>query len=173
MTTPSKTVRPIPEGYTSVTPWIIARNTVQLLDFIKRAFDGEELSCIYNPDGSVGHAEIRIGDAIVMAFDAKEEWPDTPGFLRLYVEDGAVTFEKALQAGATAVTQMTELFFGERAGRVQDPLGNVWWIHERIEELDQEEMFKRAGESRYIEAMGYVQESLQLDKLYLQHSGKA
>lgn len=173
MTIPSKAVKPIPEGYTSVTPWIISRNTVQLLDFIAKAFDGEELSRIYNPDGSVGHAEIRIGGAVVMAFDAKEEWPDTPGFLRLYVEDGSTAFEKALQAGATAVTQMTELFFGERVGRVKDPLGNVWWIHERLEELDHEEMFKRAGESRFIEAMRYVQDSLKLDQLYPQSSGRA
>ncbi|MFE5319262.1 VOC family protein [Paenibacillus sp. NPDC056579] len=162
MTKTNESINPIPKGYTTVTPWMISRNSAQLLDFIKRAFDGEEIARIYTEDGSVGHAEIRIGNAVIMMFDAKEEWPDTPGFLRLYVEDGDAVFEKALQAGATAVTQMTNLAFGERVGRVRDPLNNIWWIHQRLEELDYEEMSKRAGKKEYIEAMKYVQESLKL-----------
>lgn len=97
MITTNNSLNPIPEGYTTVTPWMISRNSVQLLDFIKKAFNGEEIASIFNEDGSVGHAEIRIGNAVVMMFDAKEEWPDTPGFLRLYVEDADAIFEQALQ----------------------------------------------------------------------------
>lgn len=81
---------------------------------------------------------------------------------RRYLKLNWHRFEQALQAGAAAVTQMTNLAFGDRAGRVRDPLGNIWWIHQRLEEVDYEEMSKRAGQKEYIEAMKYVQESLKL-----------
>jgi pimeloyl-ACP methyl ester carboxylesterase len=86
-------IRPVPEGYYTVTPWIISRDTAQLLDFVKEAFGAKEIARIHNEDGTIGHAEFRIGDSVVMAFDAKEEWPDTPGFLRLYVEDGDAVYD--------------------------------------------------------------------------------
>jgi PhnB protein len=153
-------LRLAPEGYLTVTPWIISRDTAQLLDFVKEAFGAEEIARIHNADGTIGHAEFRIGDSIVMALDAKEEWPDTPGFFRLYVEDGDAVYRRALEAGAVSVTEMTDLFFGDRVGRVRDPQGNVWWIQARVEELDPEEMEKRAGEKEYVDAMRYVQGSL-------------
>jgi len=81
-------IRPVPEGYRTVTPWIISRDTAQPLDFVKEAFGAEEIARIHNEDGSIGHAEFRIVDSIVMAFDAQEGWPERPGFLHLYVEDG-------------------------------------------------------------------------------------
>ena len=73
-------IRPGPEGYHTVTPWIISRDTARLLDFVKDAFGSEEIARVHNEDGTIGHAEFRIGDSTVMAFDAKEEWPDTPSF---------------------------------------------------------------------------------------------
>jgi PhnB protein len=153
-------IRPVPEGYRAVTSWIISRDTARLLDFVKKAFGAEEIARVPNEDGTIGHAEFRIGDSIVMAFDAKEGWPDTPGFFRLYVEDGDAVYRRALEAGAVSVTEMTDLFFGDRVGRVRDPQGNVWWIQARVEELDPEEMEKRAGEKEYVDAMRYVQGSL-------------
>ena len=95
-----------------------------------------------------------------MAFDAKEEWPDTPSFIRLYVEDGDAVYRRALEAGATSVTEMTDLFFGDRVGRVRDPQGNLWWIQARLEDLDPQEMEKRAAQKEYLDAMQRVQESL-------------
>ncbi|WP_229899368.1 hypothetical protein [Streptomyces capoamus] len=80
-------VKPVPQGYSTVTPWIISRDTVQLIDYMKRAFGAEELACLAGKDGAIEHAEVRIGDSVVMMFDARPEWPPTPGFLRLYVED--------------------------------------------------------------------------------------
>jgi PhnB protein len=151
------TVRPVPEGYHVVTPWIISRDTARLIEFMKEAFGAEEIARVYGEDGSIGHAEVRIGDSVVMAFDARKEWPDTPGFLRLYVEDGDAVHAQALRAGATSVTEMTNLFFGDRVGRVADPLGNLWWIHTRIEDVDPEEMERRLQDPVYIEAMRYVQ----------------
>jgi PhnB protein len=153
-------IRPVPEGYHVVTPWIISRDTVRLLDFVKEAFDAVEIARVPNEDGTIGHAEFRIGDSIVMAFDAKEGWPDTPGFFRLYVENGDAVYRRALEAGAVSVTEMTDLFFGDRVGRVRDLQGNVWWIQTRVEEVDPEEMERRAGEMGFVDAMRYVQESL-------------
>jgi hypothetical protein len=95
-----------------------------------------------------------------MAFDARKEWPTPPCFLRLYVPDGDVVYQQALAAGATTVTEMTSLAFGDRVGRVRDPFGNLWWNQTRLENLDLEEMAKRAAEPQYREAMQYVQESL-------------
>jgi len=153
-------VQPIPAGYRTVTPWIISRDTGRLLSFMEQAFGAEEIARVYNEDGAIGHAEAKIGDSIVMAFDAREEWPPTPCFLRLYVDDGDAVYQRALSAGATPVTEMTSLFFGDRVGRVRDPLGNVWWIQTHVEDLDPEEMAARAGEETYRAAMQYVQESL-------------
>jgi PhnB protein len=149
--------RGVPEGYYTVTPWIISRDTATLLDFMKQAFGAEELGRVYNEDGSIGHAEARIGDSIVMPFDARKEWPDTPAFLRLYVEDSDAVYQRALDAGATSVTEITNMAWGDRGGRVRDPLGNIWWITTRIEDLDPEEIARRMGEKEYIEAMRYAQ----------------
>lgn len=85
MTNPSKAVKPVPDGYTSVTPWIISRNSAALIEFLQQAFQAEELARVYVGDGIIGHAEVRIGDAVVMMFDAKPEWPDSPAYLRIYL----------------------------------------------------------------------------------------
>jgi len=161
MTSKPHAVQPIPKGYSTVTPWIISRDTARLLDFVKQAFGAEELARVHVENGAIGHAEFKIGDAIVMAFDAEEEWPNTPCFLRLYVEDGDAVYQQALSAGAISVTKMTSMFWGDRIGRVRDPLGNIWWIQTRLEDLDPEEMGRRAGEKQYRDAMQYVQQSLE------------
>ena len=153
----------IPAGYTSVTPWIISRDTARLLDFVKRAFGAQELARMTEADGPIVytlHAEFRIGDAVVMAFDAKPGWPETPGFLRLFIDDCDGVFQRALDAGAAAVTAPTTLFFGDRVGRVRDPLGNVWWIQSHLEDLTPDEMQRRAAQQAHVDAMKYVQESL-------------
>lgn len=145
MRTPSNNVQPIPEGYHSVTPWIILRNTAQFLDFISKAFGAQELGRIYNEDGTIDHPEAKIGDSIIMAFDAQEGWPVTPCFLRLYAPNGDAVYQQALAAGVTAVSEMTSLAFGDRVGRVRDPFGHLWWIQTRLENLTLEEMVKRAA----------------------------
>jgi uncharacterized glyoxalase superfamily protein PhnB len=149
-----------PPGYTAVTPWVISADTVRLLAFAKQAFGAEELGRLANPDGSIAHAELRIGDAVVMAFDARPSWPATPAFLRLFVEDGDAVFARAVEAGATPVTEMTELFFGDRVGRVRDPLGNIWWIQSKVEDVAPDELQRRTSDERYVEAMAYVERSL-------------
>jgi uncharacterized glyoxalase superfamily protein PhnB len=148
---------PVPEGYASVTPWIVSQDAAGLLDFLAQAFDATELGRVENEDGKVGHAEVRIGDSVVMTFDGRPEWGDTPAFLRLYVGDGDAVFRQALAAGATVVTELTELPWGDRVGRVRDPFGNVWWIQQRVAELAPDEIGARVTQPEFVEAMRYVQ----------------
>jgi len=95
-----------------------------------------------------------------MLFDLREGWPETPSFLRVYVEDADTVVRRALDEGATVVTEVTPLFFGESAGRVRDPWGNLWWIHERTEEVDPSEMETRMRDPAETERMRYVKEFL-------------
>ncbi|MFJ5731773.1 VOC family protein [Streptomyces paradoxus] len=151
------TVQPIPDGYHTVTPWIISRDTAGLIDYLKEAFDAEEIARVVGEDGRIGHAEVRIGDSIVMPFDAPPGWPPTPAFLRLYVEDADAAHRRAVAAGGTSVTEVTHLFFGDRIGRVRDPLGNLWWLQTRVEDVSPEEMERRLHDPKWTEAMAYVQ----------------
>ncbi|MEV3985717.1 VOC family protein [Nonomuraea sp. NPDC049758] len=151
------TVNPVPEGYTTVTPWIISRDTAGLIDWLKAAFDAVELGRMTGPDGEVQHAEVRIGDAVVMMFDARPEWPATPGFLRLYVPDAAAVHRRAVEAGGTSVTDVTHLFFGDLVGRVRDPWGNLWWIQTHVEDVSAEEAERRLADPGFVRAMEYVQ----------------
>jgi PhnB protein len=159
MTTQSNPGRSIPEGYYTVTPWIIVKDSAQLIDFLKEAFGAVEIGRVYTADGTIGHAEVRIGDSMIMMFDSKNTWAQTPSFLRLYVKDSDAVYQQALKAGATSVTNMTEHFFGDRVGRVRDPFGNLWWIQTH-QAVDPEEMARRAAEQTYIDAMQYFQSSL-------------
>jgi PhnB protein len=146
----------VPEPYGSVSPWVITRDTGRLIEFATAAFGASELGRMTDESGVVGHAEFRIGDTIVLAFDARPQWPDTPAFLRIYVEDGDATFARAIEAGAEEITRMTPLFWGDRVGRVRDPLGNIWWIQQHDEEVDEAEMGRRLADPVWQERMAYV-----------------
>jgi PhnB protein len=152
----SDKVRPVPEGYATVTPWIISRDTARLIEFMTAAFGAEEIARVVDENGVIAHAEVRIGDSVVMGFDARPEWPDTPAFLRLYVADCDQVYQQALLVGATSVTRPTTPFFGDRVARVRDPLGNLWWVQTRLENLTMEEMEQRMVMPEYVAAMDYV-----------------
>lgn len=146
----------VPEGYHTVTPWLITRgHTAELIDFILEVFDATDLGRVGEAP-NIGHAEVRIGDSVVMLFDVPD-WPKTPAFLRLYVEDDHATLEKATKLGATVVTEPTELFWGDRISRFTDPFGNLWWIHQRVTEPTAEELNERMRDPKFVEAMNYVQ----------------
>jgi PhnB protein len=151
--------QPIPEGYRTVTPWVVTSDTRRLLEFVKQAFDAEELGRVEVQGGKIGHAEARIGDSIIMMFDSP--FPvATPALLRLYVQDGDAVVDRAVAAGATVVTRLTEMAWGDRGGRIRDPLGNIWWIQERVLELTPEEVARRMQEPRFIKAMQDAQSTL-------------
>jgi PhnB protein len=119
------------------------------------AFDGVEIGRV-GEEGAIGHAEVRIGDSVVMTFDSREGWPETPAFLRIYVDDCDATCQQALKSGATLVTPPTNMPWGDRVARVRDPLGDLWWVMTRMEEVSEEEIGRRFGEKEYVDAMQYV-----------------
>ncbi len=153
-------VTPIPDGYHAVTPWIIGHDTAGLMDFLAAAFDAVDLGGrVVDDQGRIGHAEMRIGDSVVMMFD-QPDWPPTPAFLRLYVPDVEQTLKNAVAAGGTVVTNPTHMFWGDVIARVHDPFGNLYWLHTRIEIVDEAELTRRFTDPKFTEAMAYVTSSL-------------
>jgi PhnB protein len=136
-------VRPIPEGYHSLTPYLCIKGAAKLIDFLKQAFGAKELHRSTRPDGSVWHAELNIGDSRLMMAEASEQWPPMPCALYLYVEDVDATYRKAIAAGATSAGEPVDQFYGDRSGGVKDPAGNTWWIGTHVEDVAPEEMARR------------------------------
>ena len=136
-------VKAIPEGYHSVTPYLTVQGAATLLDFLKQAFAATELHRMTRPDGTVGHAEVRIGDSVVMLAEARDEWKPMPGAMYLYVHDTDAAYQRALQAGATSLMEPADQFYGDRNAGVKDPVGNHWWIATHKEDVSPEELAKR------------------------------
>lgn len=157
-------IKPVPEHFTSVTPWIISSSSGELIKFLKSAFEAEEIpnSRILNSEGLVIHVVVKIGNAMIMLFDSRKGWPPSPSFLNLYVKDIEQTYQKSLDLGARSMTDVTRLWFGEKVCRILDPFGNLWWINQRIEELDftDPEIGKRASTPDAKAGIAYIQESL-------------
>ena len=140
-------VKPIPDGYHSVTPYLTVQGATKLIDFLKQAFEAQEIERITRPDGAIGHAEVKIGDSIVMMGEAGGEWTPMPGAMYLYVNDVDATYKHALQAGAVSTMEPMDQFYGDRSAGVKDPSGNQWWIATHKEDLSPEELAKRAQEA--------------------------
>lgn len=145
-------VKSIPEGYHSVTPYLIVRGGSDAIEFYKRAFGATELFRFPAPDGKVGHAEIKIGDSPIMLAD---EYPTmgyhspqsiggSPVSLMIYVEDVDTVFGRAVETGATVKEAVQDKFYGDRIGSVVDPFGHVWHIATHKEDVSMEEMERRA-----------------------------
>jgi PhnB protein len=137
-------VKPIPDGYHTVTPYLVVEGVEELIDFLKQAFDAVETERIPGPDGKVGHGEVRIGDSVVMMGEASGEWKPMPGMIYLYVNDTDATYKRALEAGATSVMEPADQFYGDRNAGVKDASGNMWWIATRKENVSPEELRRRA-----------------------------
>ena len=141
-----------PKGYHSVTPTITVRDAAKAIDFYKEAFGAEELDRMEGPDGSVMHAEIRIGDSIIMLGDENPAWgtksPQTlggvHGSLHIYVDDADAAFAKAVAAGCEPRYPMEDAFWGDRYGKVADPFGHEWGLGTRVKDLTPEETRKAA-----------------------------
>ncbi len=136
------TVKPIPDGYHSLTPALKIKDAAKLIDFLKQVFEAEEIERYSGADNVVMHAEIRIGDSILMMGDAAGEAP-MPGSFYLYVNDVDATYKRALSAGATSLTEPADQFYGSRVARVRDDFGNLWAIATHQEDVSSEEVKRR------------------------------
>lgn len=138
-------VKPIPEGYHTVTPYLVVPGVAKLIDFLEQAFGAQEKERHARPDGAIMHAEVKIGDSIVMMGEPMGEFKAIPAALYLYVEDVDAVYKRALEAGATSVMEPADQFYGDRNGGVKDPAGNLWWIATHIEDVSPEELARRAA----------------------------
>ena len=139
-------VNPIPSGFHSVTPYLVVEGAPKLIDFLKHTFNVQEMARMNAPEGRVAHAEVKVGDSIVMMSDATAQNPPMPGNLYVYVEDVDMVYKRALDAGATSVSQPTNQFYGDRSASVKDPMGNIWGIATHVEDPSPEEMQRRMKE---------------------------
>ncbi len=145
-------VRAIPEGHHTVTPDLALRNAAQAIEFYKKAFGAQELMRFNMPDGKIGHAEIKIGDSIVMLCDENPQGGcasptslnGTTTSLFLYVENVDATFQQAVKAGATIVMPVADMFWGDRWGQVVDPFGHRWSLATHKEDLNLDQIAERS-----------------------------
>ena len=135
---------------------MITRDTNRLIEFLTEAFGGVEIARVVNEDGSIGHAEVFVGESVVLAFDSRPHWPVTPAYLRIYVDDADAIFARALRAGAETVTTLGDTPWGDRAGRIRDPLGNIWWVMARMEVVSADELARRWVEPKWVEALKHA-----------------
>jgi uncharacterized glyoxalase superfamily protein PhnB len=138
-------VKPIPDGYHTITPYLTVQGAPKLLDFLKQAFAAQEIERMTRPDGTIGHAEVRIGDSVVMMSEACNEWKPMPSAMYLYVNDVDAVYQRALQAGAISTMEPMDQFYGDRSAGVKDPSGNQWWIAAHKEDVPPEELKRRAA----------------------------
>jgi PhnB protein len=137
-------VKPIPDGYAAVTPYLIVDDAVGYLDFLASAFGAVERTRVPMGEGLIGHAEVEIGDSVVMLSDAAPPaFPVTSSQIHLYVEDVDAAYTQAVSAGATPQDEPADQFYGDRISRVVDPSGNIWSIASHVEDVDMDELMKR------------------------------
>ena len=136
-------VKPVPEGYSPVTPYLILRHVERMLDFVQAAFGAHIVEVHRDENGQVRHADFTIGGAHVMLGGAGEQWPEKLGSIHLYVPDADATYAAAIKAGAKSIYGVTTHFYGDRSGGVEDPCGVAWWISTHVEDVSPEEITRR------------------------------
>jgi uncharacterized glyoxalase superfamily protein PhnB len=140
-------VKPVPDGYHTVTPYLVVDGAEKIIRFMKEAFGAEPVfEPMMGPGGKVMHAEYKIGDSIVMISDSSERAQATSTTLHLYVTNADAVYEKALKAGGTSLMEPTDQFYGDRSGGVKDPAGNHWHIGTHVEDVAPAELKKRAAD---------------------------
>ncbi len=148
-------VKPIPDGYPQVSPYLCVDGAAAAIEFYGQVFGATERMRMPGPDGKVGHAEIQIGDAVIMLSD---EFPEggvrsprsvggTPVMISVYVDDVDSVFERAVSSGAQALRPVEDQFYGDRVGQFEDPFGHRWSVATHVEDVPPEEMGRRAAEA--------------------------
>lgn len=121
-----------PEGYPTVSPYLIVGGAAQTIEFLARVFDATELRRFAAEGGGVMHAEVRIGDSVIMVADGAEGWPPMPAHVHVYVPDVDDTYRRALEAGATSVQEPVQKGDEDKRGGVKDAGGTTWWIATKV-----------------------------------------
>jgi PhnB protein len=148
-------VSPIPDGYPRVSPYLSVDGASAAIDFYSKVFGATERARMPMPGGRIGHAELQLGDSVVMLAD---EFPEagvrgpkavggTPVTISVYVEDVDAVFDRALQEGASSLRPVEDQFYGDRSGQFEDPFGHRWSVASRVEDVPSDEMAKRAAEA--------------------------
>jgi PhnB protein len=148
-------VKPIPDGYPQVTPYLVVDGASAAIDFYSKVFGATERTRMPSPGDKIGHAELEIGDSLIMLADEHPEMGirgpkalgGSPVTISVYVEDADVVFARAMEAGATATRQVENQFYGDRSGQFDDPFGHRWNVATHVEDVPPDEMGKRAAEA--------------------------
>jgi PhnB protein len=141
-------VKPIPEGYHTLTPFLTVRNAIRAIEFYKQAFGAQERGVAKGPDGKVMHAELKIGDSVIMLSDEYPEFGSlspqsvggSPMGLHIYIENVDAAFDRAVKAGAQVEMPVSDQFWGDRYGKLKDPFGHKWSIATHVKDLSADEM---------------------------------
>jgi PhnB protein len=144
----ANTVRPVPEGYHTATPYLICKGAADAIEFYKKAFGAKEIMRMPMPGGKLGHAEIKIGDSHIMLADenpesgiyAPQHYGGTPVSILLYVEKVDAVFNQAVSVGAKAIRPPQDMFYGDRTSSITDPFGHSWYIHTHVKDVSSAEM---------------------------------
>lgn len=148
------TVKPIPDGYAALTPYLTISGATEAIEFYKKVFGAVERMCMKAPDGKVVHAELVIGGSVLMLHEESPEWKafsprtigDSASTVMLYVDDVDAVVQGAVDAGATLMMAVADQFYGDRSGSVKDPFGHKWHIATHVEDVSPEEIERRAAE---------------------------
>jgi uncharacterized glyoxalase superfamily protein PhnB len=138
----------IPEGFHTLTPYLCVRGAAELIEFLKQAFDAQEIDRHTTPEGVVFHAAVKIGDSMVFVGEAPKELGSRalmPAMLYMYVHDVDAVYAKAIQAGGKSIREPADQFYGDRSGAVEDAAGNQWWVATHKEDVTHEELSRRAS----------------------------
>ncbi len=139
----ARRVQPIPAGYRTVTPYLVVTGVAKLLDFLKAAFNGKEKFRSAMPDGTIMHAELKLGDSMVMMGEARPDQPPLNCSIYLYVKDVDKVHAQAVKAGGISIMDPADQFYGDRNGGIKDPCGNQWYIGTHIEDVSPKEIQRR------------------------------
>lgn len=133
-------VNPIPDGYHTITPYLIVEDADKLVEFIEKVFDGKLIFKMPTEKGRIGHGEMKIGDSMLMLSEASGEWQPTTTMLHFYVDDIDAVHQKAIEFGAVSINEPKDQYYGDRSSCVKDSFGNFWAIATHIEDVSPAEM---------------------------------
>ncbi|HRX84330.1 MAG TPA: VOC family protein [Phycisphaerae bacterium] len=137
-------IKTIPDGLTAVTPYLLVHGVDDVIAFLQQTFDAAVIERMENPTtGDVAHAQVRVGNAMIMMGQIPAERPPTPGSLYVYVTDCDATYRRGLDAGGTSVMEPGDQFYGDRNAGVKDAAGNIWWIAQHLEDVSPQELQRR------------------------------